>query len=286
MAGIRRLESATSIRAMSKVRRALQVAKAFVRMGWLLETSYPLSFVMTQVQSLLPVFTYFFVDRLIPEGQNVAGDYFTFVVIGLLSLRLLVAGTGDLSSQMDEAIQQGRLEMLLVEPIRWRFLPYAMVQWPFVVRLATVAVILAVTVPLGANYRWVGLPMFLLINLAGTVATLAIGTLAMGIKVISKRADPVLAVYLLAGQILSGALFPLEVLPGPLRAISAILPQTYVISGARAAFMPEGGTLSGPSPLQCLALLTIFGVVAHVIALRVLARSLEYARRLGVLGGY
>ncbi len=271
---------------MTRVRRGLQVAAAFVRMGWLLETSYPLSFVMTQVQSLLPVLTYFFVDRLVPEGQNVAGDYFTFVVIGLLSLRLLVSGTGDLSSQMDEAIQQGRLEMLFVEPIRWRFLPYAMVQWPFVVRLATVAVIMAVTVPLGADYRWSGLPLFLIINLVGTAATLAIGTLAMGVKVLSKRADPVLAVYLLAGQILSGAMFPLEVLPGPLRAVSAILPQTYVIAGSRAAFMPDGASLSGPSPMEALLLLTIFGVVAHAIALRVLARSLEYARRLGVLGGY
>src|SRR4051812_18966815 len=109
---------------LDRAKRGWEVGAAFTRMGYLQDISYPLAFVLTQLQALVPVFTYYFVARLVPdEAARVGGDYFTFVVIGVLPIRILVTGLADLSSELDPAIQQGRFEMLLVEPVQWRFLP-------------------------------------------------------------------------------------------------------------------------------------------------------------------
>jgi ABC-2 type transport system permease protein len=270
-----------------RLERVWQVAAAFVRMGFLLEISYPLVFVLTQLQALVPIFTYYFVAGLVrDQGPSVGYDYFTFVVIGTLTLRIVAACLGELSSIVDEAIQQGRLEMLLVEPIRWRLLPFGLVQWPLFVRFVGVTALMAMTVPMGAHYKWSGLPLGLLITLLGAAASLAIGTLAMSVKVLSKRSDPILAVYAIVAQVLSGVYFPLEQLPRVLRGVAWLIPQTYVIAGDRQVLMPRGSGVSGPSPAGIVVILVVFCVVGFSLALWVLGRTLNYARRIGVLGGY
>lgn len=266
--------------------RTAQIAGAFVRMGFLEEISYPLAFALSQLHTIVPILTYFFIGKLVGEGELVAGDYFTFAAIGALTIRLMHTALADLGQELDRAIQQGRFESLLVEPIRWRALPFALVQWPIVSRSVIVGVVIFLTVPLGATYQWSGVPMALLLTFSGMAATLAIGIVAMSVKVLSKRSDPILSVYQLLVHVLAGAVFPLELLPAPLRAISWLLPQTYVIAGNRAALMPGGAGLGGPTPLQALVFLLVFAAVGYVSSLWLLGRSMQYARRTGLLGGY
>src|SRR5207237_2972960 len=118
-------------------------------------------------------------------------------------------GISDLSGEVDDAIQQGRLEMLLAEPMPWKLLPYGIVQWQLVVRVASCVVVGLISVVLGAHYRIVGIPMAIALVVAGTAATMVIGMLAMSVKILSKRSDPVLLVYLMVSQVLSGLYFPL-----------------------------------------------------------------------------
>ncbi|MGH9247619.1 MAG: ABC transporter permease [Acidimicrobiales bacterium] len=272
---------------IAKLPRILQMAKAFVRMGFLLDISYPLGFVINQVHVLVPVITAFFVGRLITEeGTNVGGDYFTFALIGLASTRILIASLNDLSGELDHAIQQGRLETLLVEPIPWRALPFGLVLWPLTVRWLGTVVLMTVALLLGAGYEWRGIGPAIVLTLLGALASLAIGTMAMSIKVISKRSDPILTMYSLLVNVLSGVVFPVALLPGPLQAMAALLPQTYVISANRHLLMTGGHQLSGPTPVESALFLIVFTVVGMIGAQWVLRRSLDAARRLGVLGGY
>ena len=272
---------------MTRARRLWQVGKAFVRMGFLLDISYPLAFVINQVHVVIPVLTSYFVARLITEeGTNVGGDYFTFALIGLASTRVLIASMNDLSGELDQAIQQGRLETLFIEPIPWRALPFGLVLWPIMVRFFGTGVLMAVAVMLGSEYRWQGLPAAILLTLLGALASLAIGTLAMSIKVISKRSDPILMVYGLLVNVVSGVVFPVALLPRPLEMVAALLPQTYVISANRHLLMSDGAQLGGPSPVEALVFLVAFAVVGLAVALWVLRRTLDAARRLGVLGAY
>jgi ABC-2 type transport system permease protein len=254
-------------------------------MEWLGARSYPLSFAINQVLPVIPVIVYYFIAGLVVVSR-VGGDYFTFVMIGIVGSRVLSAGVVGLGEPIDGAITEGRLEGILLQPVEWRLLPFALVQWPLAFRVTNVVLVVALALALGAHVVALGIPAAIGLCALGVVATLAIGTTAASIKVLAKRTDPVAAVYVLAVAVLSGVYYPLRVLPRALRPLSYVLPDTYVIAGVRHVLMRHGGSIGGPTALQAALALFAFDLVALPLALWLFGRSLDYARTLGVLGGY
>lgn len=281
------MSTLTARRPFSKARRAFQIAGAFLRMGYLTTISYPLAFAMTEFAAVVPAITFFFVALLVPrETPLVGGDYYSFVIIGLVSVRMLSAGLQGFSRELQSAINQGQLEMLLVEPVRWRLLPFAMAQWEIVMSTVSALILFLTSVVLGAQYQTSAIPMALVLLVLGVVASLGVGVLDASIKVLAKKADPILTLYTLAASLLSGALFPIYLLPDPIRIFSWVIPHTYVIQGLRRLLMVEGAELPGPSAPQAILGLVVFCLVVYPLGLWVFGRALEYGRRLGVLSGY
>jgi len=268
------------------IRRAIQINRAFFRLGWLTLISYPLAFLMMQLGALLPVFIYLFVGELVPNTPAVGGDYYTFVVIGVVAVQLLDGTLRAFGQVLDTEIQAGRLEALLVEPIHWHILPFGIVQFYLLWRVAIASVMVAIALAFGAEFQLAGLPTALLILALGLAATLAVGILGASVKVLSKRSDPLLAFYALGAQVFSGVYFPVESLPAWLRPFSYMIPETYVIAALRKLLMPGGGTLPGVEPAKAILALTAFCVVIYPMSLWLYGRSLEYARKLGLLAGY
>src|SRR5690606_10940503 len=110
--------------------------------------------------------------------------------------------------------------------------------------------------------------------------------LGASVKVLSKRSDPVLALYTIAASILSGAFYPVELLPGWLQAISWTIPHTYVMQALRRLLMPQGDVLPGPDTSVAIVALIVFCAVAYPIALWTFGKALEYGRKIGALSGY
>lgn len=272
-------------RARAGVRHAFQVAGAFLWMGWLQTSAYPLSFVMQQVSSLMPAFIYHFIGRLVSDTALVGGDYYTFAMIGLLGLRILAGGLNGVGEALDAAIAQGQFEALLVQPVHWRLLPLGLVQWPIVWRLVNLVVMAAVTIPLGAHYSLGGLPLAIVVMALGVVATMSVGILAASIKVLAKRTEPVITFYVIAVNIFGGVFYPVQKLPHAMQWVSHLIPDFYVISTMRHLLMP-GYHVAGTSTPVVIAGLIIFDVVMLPLALMLFGRSLDYGRRLGMLGGY
>jgi ABC-2 type transport system permease protein len=260
---------------------------AFFRMGYKTAVSYPLSFGVTQVTTVVPVIVYFFISRLVrTDLAQVGGGYFTFIVIGVACERVLGGGLAGLGDEMESAIREGRLETLLIQPVDWRLLPLGLAEWPIAWALINVVALGAISVGLGAQYQVAALPGVLIIAVLGVTATLSVGIVAVSVKVLAKRTDPILTLYGLATAILSGAFYPLGQLPHLLRDLSWVVPDTYVISAARHLLMREGGHTGGPSTWTAVVTLLAFDVVAVPASLWVFSRLLEYGRRAGVLSGY
>jgi len=269
------------------IRRGLQISGAFVRMDARDTLNYPLALGMQQLGAIVPVVTFLFVSKLVNRnGPDVAGDYYTFVAIGIIGMRLLSAGLESFSSQLLRTINQGRLEMLLVEPIRWTMLPFTMVQWNMVLAFATSITVLLASLALGAHYNWAGVLGAILVAVLGMAASMGVGVLNASVKVLAKRADPILTVYSLAATILSGVFYPIDTLPSFLRNLSWVIPHTYVLQALRRALMPAGETLPGPSFWVAFFALLAFCLVIYPIALFFFSRSMEYGRKTGVLSGY
>lgn len=264
-----------------------QVSGAFLKLGFRQSISYPLRMATAQIGPFVPVFIFYFVARLVDRpAANFGGDYFAFVVLGLVGLRILDGGLKGLSMQMDAAIDRGWLEMFLVEPVRWRFLPIGMSQWPSVQALAGVLVMILISIALGASYEPRGTLLALLVVVMGLVAGLAVATLATSMAVLAKSGDPVLFVYSLVAQIFSGVYFNLEVLPEPLRLLSWVIPHTYVIQALRKLLLPEAAAMPGLSASTSIVALVGFTVIMYPLSLWIYGRALAAGRKLGVLSGY
>jgi ABC-2 type transport system permease protein len=268
-------------RLVRSTRRSLQVAGAFFRLGLQQDLSYPMGFVTNQLSGFLPVFIFFFVAKLVDRP-----GYFSFVLIGLAATRLVDAGVKGFSTEIDIAINRGWLEMFLVEPVHWRLLPVSMVQWRAVQGVTSAALMIGIGLLLGARFDPAGIVVGSTIIVLGLIAGLAIGTLSASLKVLAKQGDPILFIYGLFVQIFSGVYFPLEVLPGPIRWISWLIPHTYVITALRGVLLPATADAPTMSAGQALLALSLFCVVVFPIALWAYGRALEYGRKLGVLSGY
>ena len=271
---------------MTAVRRALQIGRAFLDIGFSTAANYPISLFMSAVRPMIPVLTFFFVARLVTPGPSVGGDYYTFVVIGFVVTEALSGALGGFTMELQSAVQQGRFEMLLTEPVRWRLLPFGLAAWPILSQTLFAGFAALVAVLLGLQVEWNSLPLALVLLILAIGACLSLGIISGGVGAISKRSDPVLTLYSLVAGILSGVAFPIELLPAGLRAISWVIPHTYVITGIRKLLLPEGGSIHGPTVFQALVALSVFNIVMYPIALWGYGRILEAGRKSGVLSGY
>jgi ABC-2 type transport system permease protein len=277
----------TWARIKGRGRRGWQISRAFLEVDLIDATNYPLAIVMKGLSAFVPVVTFKFVADLMGDnGPDVAFDYYTFVVIGVATMTLLAATLNSFGNALLRLVTQGQLEMYLVEPVPWRMLPFLMLPWPGAVAIGTAGVMVLLSIPLGADYNAAGIPAAIAIVILGLIATLAVGILGASVRVLSKRADPILSLYTIAASVLSGAFFPVEELPDWLQALSWVIPHTYVIQALRRVLMPEGAVLGGATAGQAMVALAVFALIFYPIALWFFGRTLEYGRKIGALSGY
>jgi ABC-2 type transport system permease protein len=272
---------------VAATRRVVGIGRAFLTMGLLATLGYPMSFIMNQLMLMSPMFVFVFLNRIVGNvGATVGFDYFTFYAIGLLVFVSLNGAIRGLSLELEDTIQQGRLEMLLMEPLRWQTIPIGLSLWPCSVALAMTAFTAVISVALGANYAVSGAALAVVLLLLGTAVGIGIGLLSASLRLLAKKSDPLFAIYGMTSAIIAGQTVPINVLPAPLRAFSWLLPNTYVASGIRKALMHHASGVYGPSPRG--AALALVGMIAVIypLAFWLLGRSMEFGRRFGVLAGY
>lgn len=265
---------------MRSGRNAWDVVVAFVRLDMIDDISYPAAFVFRFISPLISVGLYFFQASFLSRP-----DAYTATVIGVSVALALQMALGGLSGRVQMVQDRGTLEPVLVEPVPWWALPLTMNIWLSLTGVMTMVLMLGTGVLLGASVDASGLPAFAAILFLGILACNAIGILAASLLVLAKRASAIVALYGLAASLLGGALFSIQVLPGWLRPLSYAVPHAYVISAAREVLDPNQiGT--GMSLSTALIGLVVFIVVAYPLSLLAFTRSLGYARRMGLLGGY
>jgi ABC-2 type transport system permease protein len=273
--------------AARRVRRTLRVSTAFLRMDYLITMAYPLAFVVTEIQAISTIVIFYFISHLVVRpSARTAGDYFSFVVLGLVATQFVNAGLQGLGSSLVRTVTEGRFEMLLIEPIRWRFLPFGLVQWPIIIQGSTSVITVIIALLLGASFTWSGIGLGIVFILLASATGVGLAVLAASVRVLAKQGDPILGLYMVAASVLSGVYFAPQALPGPLAAMARLIPNTYVIAGLRHSLLPGELPPGGPSTATCLLVLVLINAALFPIAVWLFGRSMEYGRRLGVLAGY
>lgn len=257
---------------------------AFLRAEFIEEISYPLTFFFTIVRSMLPLLLSFFIGQLIRD-ERVGSDYLTFVSIGLAVSTMLGGALSGFGMSLQRAFQRGTLETYLVEPVPWAFLPFAMNTWQVMLGMVNGAILLVIGNFLGASYQLTDIPAFIALVIAGLLATTAIGILSSAILMLTLKSQPILLVYGMAASLLAGSVFSVSQLPPWLRVFAYLIPHTYVINGSRGVLMADPGAFT-IDYATALTVLVGFTVVVLPLGVWMFRRTLELARRMGLLSGY
>jgi ABC-2 type transport system permease protein len=270
-------EFVPAARTRSEARRLFDMFAAYTRIDIIEDRMFPVSTILRYVAVLMPVFMYFFqADFLGVKNQ------FALTVIGVSCAAGLQDALVGFTSRLQYAQERGTLETYLVEPVSWRLIPVAMNVWRTVTGIFISVLMLLTGWLLGAEMDMRRFPLYLLVLVLGAVACNAVGVFAACFLVVFKRGEPIIALYGLAAALLGGSLFAITVLPGYIRWASYLVPHMYVISAARAFLVPDAPP-GGIDPYLACVVLVLFNVVAFTFGARLFNRTLEYARRTGVL---
>lgn len=264
------------------------IIKAFLRIDIIDDISYPLPFLIQQLTVLIPIVSTFFIGQLAdgsPRSADFGGDYFTFALVGLSSVAVMQGALSGFGVALQRAQERGNLETLFVEPVPWAGLPYLMNIWRALLAVANGAVLLGLGWLLGAEYRASGFPAFASLLLLGVLSSQAVGVVASAFLILAKKSRPLVLLYGLAASIFAGSVFSVTQLPPWLQVFSWAVPHTYVVNAARAQLMMEPTTFTIPYT-TALIYLVAFNAIVLGLGTWMFHRSVQYARKMGMLSGY
>lgn len=266
----------------------MREALALVRVSGLTALSYRMELVFSVlglVLGLLPV--YFVAEALQPTMGPViraeGTDYFTYVVIGMVSFSFLSTAVLGLPSEIGGAIRSGTLEAMLATPARAPALLAGMAGFGLLWTAFRAALMLAAAMLLGAHVRWAGAATALVALVLLVVAYLAIGLAGAALQLAFRTTGPLAATVLTLSGLLGGVYFPTHVIPSWIQSVSAWIPLTHALRALRLSLLEGAPLRACMADLAFLALLASGLLLCGVVAF---GMALAYARRAGTLGQY
>src|SRR5262245_8150179 len=219
---------------------------ALGRRDYLVTRSYRAFLVLQTLFGLLNLLVYYFISRTFEGVQADLGGaptYFDFAVVGVAIAVVIQAATNGVAQRVREEQLTGTLEALLLQPITSTEVSLGLAALPFL--FATVTAAFYVVVAGGllgvdlSNADWPGFVVMLVVS--GTALS-SIGILAAGAVLVIKRGGQALVGAVTFGMgLISGAVFPISVLPDWLEAIGRVMPTRFAFDGIRAAlFLGDG----------------------------------------------
>ncbi|HEX9371283.1 MAG TPA: ABC transporter permease [Roseiflexaceae bacterium] len=266
----------------------LRVPWAFVVRDFRIEVSYKAGFVFRIAAPLVNVAIYYFIARVFgsvaaPYLQLYGGNYFAFVVIGVAFADYLGLGISAIGNSIRDGQVTGTLELMLLSPTRLTTVLLSSTLWSYLFASLTVAVYLTAGITLGMRLDSANVPFALLSLIISVVSFNALGLFAASLIILMKRGDPLGWAIRVTSAVLGGVFYPMNVLPGWLRALAQALPLTHALELMRRSLLNGEGwaELQGE-------MLTLIGLTALLLPLGLLACALavRVARMDGSLSHY
>jgi ABC-2 type transport system permease protein len=262
---------------------------AFLRRDLLVMLSYRMAFVSDLLAIAVQAIMFGFVAELVdpstlPTYNGVQAGYFEFVMVGVV----IATVSGLLLQRVSTAIRHeqmiGTLEALLVTPtspttVQAGSVAFDLLFIPF--RMAVLLVAVAVTLGLGFELNGVLPSLVLLIGFVPFVWGL--GLVAAGAIVTFRHGGGVVGLAMTVLGLVSGAFFPLALLPAWLEALAKANPVAIAMEGTREALIGGAGWEGVGTAMLILVPLSSAALFAGVVAFRA---ALAREHRRGTLGLY
>jgi ABC-2 type transport system permease protein len=262
---------------------------AFFRRDLLVAWSYRVAFIGDIFNLVAQVVVFSFVARMVdpatlPTYGGRPPDYMAFVTVGIALTAFLQLGLGRMSSAIRGEQLIGTLESVLVSPIRPAILLFGCVAYDLVyipIRTAIFIASIAAVFGFGLNASGAGEATVIVLLFMPLVWGLGIASAAAVLTF--RRGSGLVGPFAFGLTLLSGAYFPLSLLPGWLQALARANPIAIALDGARDALLGGAGWADLAPKFVFLAAGSIVAVVGGTMAFNL---ALHRERRLGTIGLY
>lgn len=254
---------------------------------------YPSNLALAGVQELTAVGVWYFTARFLDAGASASvsqygGNYLAYVMVGVLLNQVCLAALNGPFTTISEAFWDKRLETyrLSIHGIWANLLGRLGWDVSFSLVLQGVALVILLLVGgldlhAGINFPLVFLASFLLI--AANVGLGIAGASLFFLLEVKSGQDPITWAYRYLVMLVSGLYVPLVILPGWLRAIGTVLPQTYGLSAVRALVLTGADAHLVAGSLLGLLITTALACATGYAMLRWALRRAERGNGIGVV---
>lgn len=258
---------------------------ALARRDYLLTRSYRLTFGLELLFGVVNLLVYYFISRTFADvgskDLDGAPSYFDFAAVGIIVTVIVGATSVEISSRVRQEQLTGTLEALFTQPLSTLEVALGLVVLPFVFAMFRAFVytfVAAVWLGLDvAHASWPGVVLSLLLTGA---AMAGLGIAGGAAVLVVKRADLLVGVVLFAMGFVSGAVFPVSVLPGFLQSIGDVVPTRFAFDGLRHALF------EGSNWQTDVGALLLFAAAGVPLAVALFAAALSWSKRTGSLAKY
>jgi ABC-2 type transport system permease protein len=268
------------------MRQFLRDLLLFFKRDLRIAATYRSPFILEAVEALFGAATFYYVARFVdspalrealPQGET----YFAYSLVGFVFFDYLNAALDTFERSLQEARDTGTLEPLLVTQVSLPVMLMGSAFYPFAATTLRIAVYLGWAAaffdfPL-RTANWVAVGAVLLATL---LAFSGLGVLSAAYLLLFKRGNPAKWFILGVSSIVSGMLFPVNILPPWLQLIAYLNPVTYALDAMRGALLDGAGMFSIGRPV--LILLT-FGAVLLPVSVLVFSWVLSRTKVTGTL---
>ena len=218
---------------------------------------YPSNLVLAGVQELTAVGVWYFTARFLNAGASASvaqygGNYLAYVVVGVLLNQICLAALNGPFTTISEAFWDKRLETyrLSIHGIWANLLGRLGWDVGFSVLLQGAALVVLLIAGGLSVHAAINLPLVLLacaLLIAANAGLGIAGASLFFLLEVKSGQDPITWAYRYLVMLVSGLYVPLTILPGWLRAVGSVLPQTYGLAAVRALVLngADAGLVAG-----------------------------------------
>jgi ABC-2 type transport system permease protein len=227
--------------------RTLRKIVAFFARDFAIARGYRGALLLETLEALFGVATFYYLSRFVESPELVralpaGSNYFAFALVGFAFFDYLSVSLTAFDTSIEEARQNRTLEALLVTQTPLPVILAGSAVYPFTaLALRTCGylgwgALLFDFAPRAANW-----PGAVAILLASVLAFAGLGIISASYSILFKRGNPAKWLVLGVSGLVGGMMYPISVLPSPLRFLARLIPVTYSLEGMRAALLAGAG---------------------------------------------
>ncbi len=267
------------------MRRFASIVWELARKDFRILRSYRFSFISGIFAAVYGIVSFRFVSHLVGTNHYIGNStqYFQFVVVGVVVAGVLRASTITTATNARRDQIEGTLEIMATQPVPLMALGLGWAILPVVEELVAGLLTIAIAVPLGFSGVSPNWPATVIVLILSAAVFISIGFIGAAAVLAIQQGAQVAGVTAALMTLISGALFPVSVLPVWLQKVADLSPLTYALRATRTAILD--GTNTSALATQTLTLIAI-AVVLLPASVLVLRAALNYARYRGSLARF